>query len=69
MEATLIAMARFNWSSRRVQAFSDPRGSIVAILIKLALCYVLILYTGHEAHGDWSKRFQTARITSSYCFQ
>jgi len=59
MEATLIAMAAFQLVEPRVQAFSDPRGSIVAILIKLALCYVLILYTGHEAHGDWSQAFNS----------
>jgi len=59
MEATLIAMAAFQLVEPRVPAFSDPRGSIVAILIKLALCYVLILYTGHEAKGDWSQAFNS----------
>jgi signal transduction histidine kinase len=55
MEAALIAMAAFQLVEPRIPAFADSRGSVAAILIKLALCYVLILYTGHEAHGDWSQ--------------
>ena len=59
MEATLIAMAAFQLVEPRIAAFSQGRGRIAAILIKLALCYVLILYTGHEAHGDWSQAFNS----------
>lgn len=59
MEATLIAMAAFQLIEPRIGALSSDRGRIAAILIKLALCYVLIGYTGHESGGDWSRAFNS----------
>ena len=55
MEATLIAMAAFQLVEPRIEAFASDQGRIVAIVIKLALCYVLIGFTGHETGGDWSR--------------
>ena len=55
MEATLIAMAAFQLIEPRIGALSTDQGRIVAIVIKLALCYVLIGYTAHESGGDWSR--------------
>ena len=59
MEATLIAMAAFQLVEPRIGALSSERGRIVAIFIKLALCYILIGYTGHESGGDWSRAFNS----------
>ena len=59
MEATLIAMAAFQLVEPRIGALSSERGRIVAIVIKLALCYILIGYTGHESGGDWSRAFNS----------
>ena len=55
MEAMLIVMAAFQLLEPRIAALSSERGRILAIVIKLALCYLLIGYTGSGAHGDWSK--------------
>jgi signal transduction histidine kinase len=63
MEATLIAMAAFQLLEPRIAAFSVGRGRILSIVIKLALCYVLIGYTSHESGGDWSNA-----INSPYHF-
>jgi two-component system sensor histidine kinase HydH len=58
-QITLIAMAAFQLLEARIAAFSAGRGRIAAILIKFALCYLLILYTGHESGGDWSQAFNS----------
>ena len=55
MEATLICLAAFQLVEPRIGAFTSERGRIVAIGVKLALCYVLIGFTGHESGGDWSR--------------
>lgn len=59
METTLIAMAAFQLIEPRTAAFASSRGRIAAILIKLALCYVLIGYTGLDVPGDWSEAFNS----------
>jgi hypothetical protein len=46
-EATMLTlMAVFQLLEPRVSAFATPRGTAVSIVIKFALCYVLIAYTG-----------------------
>lgn len=59
MEATLIAMAAFQLVEPRFGSLSSDRGRIIAIIVKLAFCYVLIGYTGHESGGDWSRAFNS----------
>lgn len=59
MQVTLIAMAAFQLLEPRIAALSEGQGRIVSILIKMALCYVLIGFTGHESGGDWSQAFNS----------
>ena len=59
METTLIAMAAFQLIEPRTAAFASSHGRIAAILIKLALCYILIGYTGLDVPGDWSEAFNS----------
>src|SRR5262245_55779287 len=42
----LVALGIFQFMEHRIQAFQTPRGMVVAVGIKLLLCYLLIGYTG-----------------------
>lgn len=55
MVTTLVALAAFQLVEPRIPALGDTRGTVMATAIKLALCYVLIGYTGVGAHGDWTR--------------
>ena len=55
MESALFGLAAFQLIEPRIQALTTQRGQVLTIFIKLALCYILIGFTGSGALGDWSK--------------